>query len=63
MSRIVRCPECCGIIEFDESYDTFWNDDEAVLACAGHCSDCGQNYLYDEVYTFSHISGLQKEVN
>ena len=59
--RIVRCLDCGGFIEFDESYDTFWNDDEAILSCAGHCTECRKNFLYDEVYTFSHISGLQRE--
>lgn len=60
--RELKCLDCGGIIEFDESYDTFWNDDEAILCCVGHCTDCGKSHLYDEVYTFSHISGLQKEV-
>lgn len=56
--RIVTCPDCGGIIEFEESYFTFYSDEEVVVSCASSCRDCKKDYLYDEVYKFSHIDNI-----
>jgi hypothetical protein len=59
--RIVRCPNCGGIVEFEESFDTYYSDEEITVCCAGGCPDCKRTYLYDEVYKFSHIANIQRE--
>lgn len=59
--RIVTCPDCGGIIEFKESYNTFYSDEEIVVFCVGSCPDCKRGYLYDEVYKFSHIDNIHRE--
>lgn len=61
MNKILRCPQCGGVIEFDESYDTMYGDTCIIVNCAGTCSECHQSYLYDEKYEFTEFTGLQKE--
>ena len=45
----------------EESFDTYYSDEEITVCCAGGCPDCKRTYLYDEVYKFSHVANIQRE--
>ena len=63
MREVLRCPQCGGVIAFDESFDAFYAEDTVTISCVGTCHDCRQDFLYNEVYTFSHYEGIQKVEN
>ena len=61
MRQVLRCPQCGGIIQFEESFDTYYGEDKVIVSCVGSCNDCRQGFFYDEVYNFSGYEGIQKE--
>ena len=59
------CPDCGGVIEKNDCYDTECAhiEDDGQLAeikhCIGHCVICEKEYQYDEIYTFAGYTNIK----
>ena len=47
----MKCPKCGGIIEHDDTYDSYSGDDYIVNLCVGHCIKCETDYQWKEAFT------------
>ena len=46
----IRCPKCGGIIEHDETYDSYTGENYIVNLCEGHCIECLSIYQWKEEF-------------
>ena len=46
----MKCPKCGGLIEHDDTYDSYANDDYFINFCVGHCIKCESIYQWKEEF-------------
>ena len=46
----MKCPKCGGIIEHDDTYDSYTGEDYTVNLCIGHCTVCDSIYQWKEEF-------------
>lgn len=56
----VICPNCGHELIGDESYDISIDLSECREYVAGHCEDCGKEYQWINIFTFSHVESIEK---
>lgn len=47
----MKCSKCGGVIEHDDTYDSYSSDDYIVNLCVGHCIECETMYQWKEEFT------------
>lgn len=61
------CPDCGGVIEEDDCYNTETThiEDDGQFAeikhCTGYCIICEKQYKYDEVYVLVGYTNIKEE--
>lgn len=58
----MKCFECGGVIEYDDTYDISTYDDKHVEECVGHCLNCGTQYQWKEIYIYEGPDDLEELV-
>lgn len=46
----LKCPKCGGIIEHDDTFDSYSNENYIIYYCVGHCTTCGANFQWREEF-------------
>lgn len=55
-----ECLECKTELEFDDTVDT-WADEEAVvMKNHGHCPQCGKTYKWKDIYRYTEFEELEE---
>lgn len=60
MVRIAICPNCGGIIERDDTYDSYPDVDYIVYFCIGHCVECETEYQWKEIYDCIEVKDIEE---
>lgn len=50
-----KCPDCGGIIEYDDTINYDRYDETLSDLCVGHCVECGIEYQWREVYEIKYL--------
>ena len=56
-------PECkyCNVeLEFDDTIDEDTDESEVAMKEIGHCPKCGKDYVWFDIYKYSHYKGLEE---
>lgn len=62
MARFPMCPKCNIPIDWEDSIDTYKdNDENHIEFCVGRCSNCGTNYQWEEKYVYNGIQNLKED--
>jgi len=58
----LKCPKCGGIIEHDDTYDSYIGDDYIVNYCVGHCAKCNTEFQWKEEFelTFDNVTDFEE---
>ena len=54
-----RCLVCGGELEFDDCLDIEPDGDIVLMHYIGHCSKCGQDHRWTDVYQFECTKDLK----
>lgn len=54
------CQNCGKEIEFLEHYDLSDEGDIIIASAAGHCEECGADYIWKDIYTLQSFEDLKK---
>lgn len=54
------CPNCGHELIEDESYDIFVDISEFREYVVGHCENCGKEYKWIDIFTFSRVEDLKE---
>lgn len=46
----LKCPKCGGVIEHDDTYDSFNGEDYLINYCIGHCVKCEAKFQWEEEF-------------
>lgn len=55
----LKCLKCNGEIEYDDCYDTECDCNYVIRSYTGHCIECGEKFLWEELYEFKKINDLR----
>lgn len=47
----MKCPKCGGLIEHNDTYDSYEDDNYLVNLCVGYCAKCETDFLWKEKFT------------
>lgn len=49
----LKCSKCGGIIEHDDTYDIYSDEDCIISYCVGHCTKCETEFKWQEEFEIS----------
>lgn len=61
MSDSALCPHCDCDLEIDDCFDIEYDSRTNISCWKGHCTECGKNFRWKEIYLFDHIENLMED--
>lgn len=60
MSDHAICPHCDCDLEIDDCPDIDFDSGKIISCLVGHCTECGKDFRWEEIYLFDRVEELRE---